>query len=337
MTSECISNEVVKESAPLIPEADRDKLRSYFHLFVGRPDSAQKVFTRRVTVAIGAVQDLHERILEKLNTHHIESLVANAEVLFEDRSSIQFGGWSEFEAHRWTTSKTTKELRLRWDFLLSVRGFELPQRHCITVKIASDVKPFEVLQAVLSKDPDVDDPADFVFAPVICRVDFISHSLSQELIALVDEWNKSLPKPEGRANWLIKLDRHKGRIAHLIRAATPTLIALAAIVLFQNVFSSVGIATIESVSRMMVWVLYSIFAIYISDRFSSVLAGVAYKSIDDFGRYSVLHLTSGDRDKFHKIAEKNKSIMVRFFVSSALSFLINVGSSLFVAWSWAGS
>jgi hypothetical protein len=53
------------------------------------------------------------------------------------------------------------------------------------VKICSDARPIEFLQALLSKHPAEDDIIVIDMAPLVCRVYFISHTLGQELVAVI--------------------------------------------------------------------------------------------------------------------------------------------------------
>jgi hypothetical protein len=216
--------------------ADKDSLRALFHLFVGKPDSTVKVLPRAVQITPACIADLHEQVREKLRNHHIEALVASADLSFEDKTTIQFGGWTEFEAFRWTTPKTTREVRLKWQFLLSVQGYEMPQQHALTVKLCADARPLEVLQAMLSKHPADEDESVVNFAPTTARVDFISNSLANELLAVVENWNSGLKRPQARSDLMSKLDNKKELIAALIDYSTPVLVALASIGLLRYLF-----------------------------------------------------------------------------------------------------
>ncbi len=275
--------------------ADKDSLRAIFHLLVGKPDSTQKIFTRAVEVTPPALHDLHERISEKLATHHIEALVASADVSFEDKTTSQLGGWAEFEAFRWTTPKITREIRLKWQFLLSVQGYDLPQQHSITVKLCSEVRPIEVLQAMLSKHPADDEGSAISFAPTICRVDFISHSLGQELITVVEDWNQSLRQPDTRSSFVSQLDRYKDWIAGFIDYSTPILFAFACIAIlkvqFTYTISSQPLSTKTAV-ELMQWLILSLIAIYIADKISSWLSKTAYGAIEKI--WNVFHVPNDE-------------------------------------------
>lgn len=228
---------------------------------------------RAVHVNPQAVLDLSERIQEKLRTHHIDGMVASADVVFEDKTTIEFGGWAEFESFRWTTSKETKEIRLQWRFLLAVQGYELPQQHALTVKLSSESRPLEVLQAMLSKHP-ADGDEEIKFAPTICRVDFISHSIGQELISVVEEWNKALPRPDVRTSIVSKLDDHSDKIAAFIDHSTPALFAIAGLVYLSSMYSaseSNAELTVGVAVCLMRWLMVTGIAVFVGSKISHVL------------------------------------------------------------------
>lgn len=191
----------------VLARVKRDGLRSIFHLMVAKPDSTQKQLRRKVIISPDAIEDLHQQVLEKLGNHRIESLVATVDVTYENNITSQFGTWVEFASHRWSGPERTKEMRIKWDFLVDVDGFEVPQRHTLSIKITSKLKPFHYMQAVFSKDPDDLENFELELCPVICRVDFVNHILSKELIALVDDWNEGLPQPDSEITWFHKIKK----------------------------------------------------------------------------------------------------------------------------------
>ena len=318
--------------------ADKDSLRALFHLFVGKPDCTVKILPRAVQITPACIADLHEQVREKLKNHHIEALVASADLSFEDRTTIQFGGWAEFEAFRWTSPKTTREVRLKWQFLLSVQGYEMPQQHALTVKLCADARPLEVLQAMLSKHPADEDESVVNFAPTTARVDFISNSLATELLAVVENWNSGLRRPEARSDLMSKLDEKKEMIGALIDYSTPLLVALASIGFLRFLFlgqqSSNQALSLAAATGMMQWLMLSLVAIYLSNKVSNFLAKRAYGALDKYGMFAMFKLTNGDQIHIEKLERANTK-QVRKFVASVLgSFSLNVAAGVFTAVYW---
>lgn len=325
------------QNSSLVAQGDKDALRSLFHLLVGKPDSTQKIFTRAVYVSPQALSDLNERVQEKLRTHHIDGMVASAHLSFEDKTAIDFGGWAEFEAFRWTSPKTTKEVRLSWHFLLSVQGYELAQQHALTVKLCADAKPFELLQAMLSKHPSEEDNSPINFAPIVCRVDFISHSIGQELITVVEDWNAGLLQPETRSDLFSKLEDHKETTAKLIDYSTPVLFAIASLGVLRILYpaaQSNDPMTVGVAVGVMSWLIGSLIAIYLSEKTSKHLANLAHQALEKYGMHSMFRLTNGDANRNNKIKSANKKQIRSFLISAASSFSLNVAAGVFTAVYW---
>lgn len=327
----------MQNATAVVKHSDKDSLRSLFHLFVGKPDSTQKVFTRAVHVSPTALHDLNDRIQEKLRTHHLDGMVASVDLSFEDKTTIQFGGWAEFSSFRWTTPKVTKEVRMRWQFLLAVQGYELPQQHALTVKLCADAKPIEVLQAMLSKHPAEDDGSAINFAPTVCRVDFISHTIGQELISVVEDWNSGLERPDSRSGTFIKLDKYKNQIAEFIGYSTPVLFALATVGALRTMYPAETYQnpmTIGVAVGLMTWLVCSLIAIYLSEKVSGRIAKKAYQAIDKYGMYTMFRLTNGDENRRQKVNAANQKHFRTFIISTALSFTLNVTAGIFTTIYW---
>lgn len=226
---------------------------------------------------------------------------------------------------------------MRWQFLLSVQGYELPQQHALTVKLCADAKPFEVLQAMLSKHPADADGAEVNFAPTVCRVDFISHTIGQELISVVSDWNEGLASPEARSDLFSKLDKYKNHIAQLIDYSTPVLFALSTVGVLRFLYP-VEIygnpMTVGAAVGLMTWLVLSLIAIYLSEKLSSSIAKAAYSAVDNYGMYSIFRLTNGDENRKLKIDRANQKHIRSFIVMAFFSFALNVGAGIFTACYW---
>ena len=325
-------------ASPLAVLADKDSLRALFHLFVGKPDSSIKILPRAVQITPASIADLHDSISEKLKTHHIEGLIASVDLSFEDRTTIQFGGWTEFAAFRWTTPRATREVRLKWQFLLAVQGYEMPQQHALTVKLCADRRPIEVLQAMLSKHPADVDEAVVNFAPTTARVDFISHSLALELLTVVENWNAGLRRPEARSDLMSKLDEKKELVAATIDYSTPVMVALASIGLLRFIYleelDTATALTVSQATGMMQWLMLSFIAIYLSNKVSNFLAKRAYAALDKYGMFAMFKMTNGDQLRADKLERANKKQLRTFIASAAGSLVLNVAAGIFVAIYW---
>lgn len=327
------------EKSQIMAALDRNDLRSTFHLLVGKPDSAQQMFGRRILVDVQAMQDLHGRMLEKLANHRVDGLVATVDVSFDDKSSLQFGTWAEFEQHRWTGPKVTNEVRLRWEFLLSVDAYQVPQRHAVTVKLSPSLKPFDVMRAVFSKDLSEIDTIEIDNAPILCRVDFVNHLLSKELIAVVDEWVGGLPQPGVAHSWFSWFEKHDESFIATLRYSAPIIAALAVFMSLSLVFGDIPdtnapIALSESLILAR-WALVSIIFIYVVDKTSNLISKRAYEAIQRYGGFRMFQLTNGDHTSAQKLAERNRGQIKKCILNASFSLALNIAAGIIVYYGWS--
>jgi hypothetical protein len=75
------------------------------------------------------------------------------------------------------------------------------------------------MQAMFSKDPDEFEPLEIGPGTTTCRVDFVDHLLSSELLAIVSTWHRSCRKPEAVVPFIKTVKKRSTQITKLIRAS----------------------------------------------------------------------------------------------------------------------
>ncbi len=340
MNDDVIEHEITDSPEKrVVASLPRESVRSLFHLLAGKPDSVQKTYAREIIVSVESIVDLHERILDKLRNHHIDGLTASVDVTYENDTTVQFGSWSEFTGHRWTGPESTKEVIAKWDFLVAMPEFEMPQRHTLSVKITGDPKPFEMLRSVLSTDVDDLENIEFKLVPVIARVDFINHILSKELISIVDDWNEALPQPDKNGAIYKFINKHSDKLTSFIRNLLPLLSFIVAYISLEWFFPTEDAAnavSIDTLKSALTWVLLASGALLFIVRLSSWLSYVTDSAISKYGRFSIFNLTNGDNNAQSKFNGKNRKQALKFIGSSSLSLLLNIAAGIVVVKYFSG-
>lgn len=312
-----------------------DGLRSIFHLLVGRPDSISRYFDRDVIISPTTITDLNDKITEKLKTHTIDGMIVSVDVSNNLNVTTQFGTWAEFLSHKWTTPDETKEIVIKWDFMVLIQGYEIPQRHSIKVRINRELKPAHILRQVLSEDREIGDEIEINHYPVVCRIDFVNHILSKELLNIVNEWNQSLPQPISNHGLLEKLKKKTQTIKVLISYSIPLLILLTSFSMLNYLASPQdpkSVITVGFLSKLMYWLMTSLSILYISVIFSNWLAGKAGLANLAYGKYSIFDITNGDKCRQVALNKKNDAYILQFAWSFGVALLLNVLSGLAVYW-----
>lgn len=334
---------VVKEDIELSPEppssasvlsqrGKKDDLRAAFYLLTGKPDSKSRLFKRHVILTADDIRDLHTKIAEKLALHNIEATTVTALVKFAKSSLIEFGSWTEFDHFDWKKPYATRELALRWDFLIKLPEYQMPQRHMLTFRVAAPPSPQEVLRLVMTHDWDDELDLDGRLALAVARVDFISHRLADELIDVVEEWVDGLRQPEEAHNWFTSLGRLHLWIPRVIHVSTAGLVALMSWSALHNLAARwAGLPPSTVTPRAMEWLFLSLLGVAFAHLLGRFLGARAHQALHSHGAFTPFALTRGDDSRRAELIAKNKKEIRRFLVSTAIAIAINIVSGIIAA------
>ncbi len=315
----------------IIAQLPKDTLKSLFYLFAGKPDSKYKVFKRRVIIDVNDIRDLNTKIVDKLKMYHTDATITSVSISFEKEQSIDFRTWAEFETYDWKKPYRTREVTIRWEFLIDVPNYKIPQKHTLTVKISHPPNPREFFQMLLSQDPDEDDSFNEKMGICLARVDFISHRLADELIDIVQEWNESLKSHSSNHNWFSRLVKNDNNIAHLVHLSLPgfVLIIIFKFILFlHNYWIVNSIDYKDVVADSLKFVLISFISVYLMNRLGKIIASKCYKSLNEYGTFAPFQLTRGDTNRNEDINRRNVKQIRNFVINIITALIINIVSAV---------
>ena len=181
-------NENSSDFGKFLSSLPKESLKSLLYLMTGKPDSNIKLFHRPIFIDQNDISELNDAVQQKLAQHQTPVSQVTIDICYSKNKFTTYGRWQEFIDTKWNIPNTTESLSIKWDFFVLWPTYAVPQRHTLSIKIASKLKPLQILQAVFSKDPDEMDDFE-ITAPVMCRVDFIDHLMSEELINIVEKWD----------------------------------------------------------------------------------------------------------------------------------------------------
>jgi len=334
-------NEEIEPSAPevlskendipsvskVISSMPKESLKSLLYLVAGKQDSNFKLFTKLVVITYNDIIELNDLIQEKLAQHNTPASFVSVSVVFKDSKAIEFGTWQEFLDFNWKIPNIIENIIIKWDFMIKLPNFAIPQIHTLTVKFLAKMNPIHILQAIFSKDPDEIDEIEFKTAPIICRVDFINHLLSDELINIVEKWVASRRKPyfiNPTTRWL-KI--HSQRIKRFTTYSFPFFISilfLSILGYIANQFDQNTIINVKIFKYFFYWAFFSGVSIPLSFLLGKYIGNLIYKSIDNYGRYRMFEITNGDKNELEKFKSKDKGLIRKFVFSSFLSIILNL-------------
>jgi len=323
----------------LVAAVPKDAFKAMFYLFAGKPDSKVKLLKRKILVQFNDVKDLNKKIFDKLKLHQVDQCVATAIIKFDKEETMEFGTWAEFEAFDWKIPYETQEVTLRWDFMIKLNSFAAPQRHTLTVRLATAPKPKDMLQIIMSQDPD-DSDLDGKLGLCVVRVDFISHRLADELIEVVEEWNLSLCQPDTACSWFSCLERFDRWIARGVHYSVPVFFTCLTISLLSFWFPSISAAEVVKKTDLILfgrWLILTAVGLYLVTKFSHELASRCYHSVNQYGAFIPFNFTRGDENRAAKLRIKNRATIGSFFIHAGCALVLNVIAGIFTWWLLPGN
>jgi len=318
---------------------DRDDLKSLFYMFTGKPDSLLKVFEDPIVVSREDLLDLKMMMGEKLESLHVDALTTSISITSDDNTVLEFGDWAEFEKQDFKSPVPTDTVTLKWDILIDVSGYEKPQRHTVTVRITSGVSPIQALKYALSGDSEGSSQVDYDLAPVFCRVDFINHLISQEVVNIVEQWYDGCSKPLAVSGLYKWLKGHRMLVARVIHYSTPLFTFGLGMAFFFHLTESFGASPLTSLeaAHLSLWVSSVLFGVMFFYKASEMVAGYAFDAIAEYGKFAPFRLTKGDKQRQFKSKAKNERSTTRMILSAAYTVILNVFASILAFWLMSGS
>jgi len=170
--------------------------------------------------------------------------------------------------------------------------------------------------------------------PMTCRIDFQDHVISQELLALVSEWNKALTQPQHVFPFMQWCKRKSSTICYLIRCSIPVFAAIAAYAYFVDLSAGFDLSAALTASQLTVtirWLAMSAAFIFIASRFAAFITHTVERSLGRFGRFQAIELTKGDQNRQTKLMAKNSRSFWKFIACGAIAIVWNVVGGVLTA------
>ena len=314
-----IPNDYVQAAVP------KEFFKSIFYMFAGKPDSKIKLINRKVIIEPEDIHDLNSKILDKLSLHLIEEGMTTAVIKFDDKKIIEFSTWGEFQNFDYKIPSVTQEISIRWDFVIKIPEYKLPQRHTLVVRLSTLPRVQDVFKMIISQESEDEIDIETKIGLCVARVDFISHRLADELIEVVKEWNMGLKQPDAACGWFSKIEKFDKWIARIVHNSITLIMIIFFIVLLNSLIpSSSNPISTRDLLVCAKWLFASFVGIYIVNRIGIYLAKTCYEAINEYGVFMPFFLTNGDKNLAQKINNKNKKKVKTFIFNALIAFLINI-------------
>lgn len=294
-------------------------------LLHGKSDSICRIFQKEIIVSKEQIKTLNNLIIEKLKLHNVIAITTSIDVVFNNKKIITFKTFDEFVDYDFTiVNSATQSVFIQWDFFVKLNYTE-PQRHTISVRMATNPKPSDLFKVLLNGGFDDADDISIQSASTICKVDFISNTLAEELINVVSQWNdlcESAISQKGKVRKFLYL--HNNTFANICKICSIISICIVISIIIKILVIS---HCIDINKEFIIWGLLMIIPI----GFFSEMVGKFFgkKLYDKFGTLMELHvftLTKGDDKKHDKIKKRSSYCkeLIMFSINTIVTILLSI-------------
>jgi hypothetical protein len=292
-----------------------------YHQVTGRTEQIRKRYSENLLIDFQELQQLHHKITQLCDVHHIVVQNAIISVFHEKERKEQFTSFERFKAYNSNATSPTVSVVLKYNFSIVPAGVERPQEYVVTIRLTSRIAAMKQIEE--GAPPFMRGRLFGFFAGNVAEVtiDYADYIIARGFLEGFQEWVsgcKANPKSK-----LLQVLRHR---SHWI--PTVLQLAVASIIIsftLQSIHAIIpDAATLGITARFMV-----IFAgcSYILLKLIRITGDLIEQTIDNFPEISYLNLNKGD-EKLIKEAESNKPMaLLRIAIGAAGTIALGIISS----------
>ena len=315
-----------QETSLLLNQENLNNASALLALLHGKSDSICRLFRKEIIVGKDELSSLNELMISKLKLHNISVISTSIDVTFLNKNILSFKSWQEFDLCDFAKyNSATKSVFIQWDFFATLKDYKFPQRHTVSIRIASTPNPSEVFKVLLSGGFDESHDFDIQSATMICKVDFINNTLAEELVNVAENWNdlcECAYSSKGKIRPFLHI--HRTSIAHFFETILSTSLALlVAIAVKLCIMKSILIVS----NQVLLYALIAFIPLFGLVRNIAASAGKwMFNSFGNLMDTHIFRLSKGDEKENRRIEKRSaywKELMV---------LLVNSLITLFFSW-----
>jgi hypothetical protein len=304
----------------------KEALKSRFTLLVGNPDSMIKTFNKPMIIDKKDIDKLDEQICNKLGIHQIEASKTAFDVTLSNNTIMEFERWRGSDLN-FAIPEYVTTVSIRWDFMVQLPHYRLPQRHVLTVRIGGTMRPAQLMQAIFSQDPEEAKKFDLHACPLYCRVDFINQILSQELVNTVDTWQQGAREATGLLPTWLRKRWVQRTVNTFLRYSVPLWAAILAIIYLFKHFDSTRLnqpLLVVDLRDVIAWIFASVIGIVGLFGVSKYVARHSLAFLRRHSPHTRFQLTSGDTNRYEADKRKALNTIVKYGLAFVFALICNV-------------
>lgn len=326
-------------STPSVPQGEEQKhlekiqkysiedFKAFSYFFNGKRDTIIKLFDENKKIEFGDVKELFKKIEGKLQTHYLVTNQLGITISLSDGNIKDYSNFQVFIDDDWRIKEKSESLLFEWEFTLNHPKFPFPQKHTVKLRIGSSLRPDEMFKLMMSgsEDHEIEEAA----AQIVLRIDFINHSISNDIKNAIKNWYDALPISQtqsGIVNFLAKTKNLLGTTISLLAGIT----GFGIIAFFTFAYLDEALTTKEQIKILFLSIGTLLIGIGLSSSIGKYYAkSMIEKTIERFRRTPFLILTKGDENVIIERTQKNNQFVKQLFMKLSVALVFMIGSWIF--------
>lgn len=322
----------------LVTDEHRKRIKEFQSLYYAlnaRPDTITKLYTNKVILNMEDILTLESMIQDKLSLHSQEGQFGknSVNVTTNKHKVYNFDNTELFHAHNWNTAESIESIILTWDFYMVIAGYENPQRHKLTVKLSSGLKPEEVISLIFSGKLEDVQNIDAQQATIVAQMDFIDNRLGQEFLNIVDEWVNILQTHTEKNKLILWLKQVRKYVAYYINYLFFFLVSLTLLIGFNVMMNQLEMTTmseftIKQFNNCVNYIVISVIFCYIILHIGQNIANKVFRRLVEYGEDFIFNITKEDQNRYRKTQQREMRSIFVVLMHLVFSIILNVTCSV---------
>ena len=318
----------------IMTDEQRHKMKefqAFYYALNARPDTMTKLYDNKVILEMSDILYLDSMITEKLALHQREGQVGKSYVtVVTDKHKIyNFDNFKLFKEHDWKINESIESITLVWDFYIVVDSYENPQRHKLTVKLSSGLRPEEVLNLIFSGKIEDMQEMKTQQATIIAQMDFIEHRLGQEFLNIVDEWVKTLKTHNEKNRYMLWLKKRRKVIAYFVNYVLFFVSMITLLIGFNVLTKSFDLQeisefTTNNLNYCANYIVISIIVCCIILNRGESVAQKIFRGLSEYGDDFIFNITNKDQKKYDAVLHIEQKNMMHIIIDLIFSLILNI-------------
>lgn len=312
------------------------EFQAMYYDYNARPDTTTKIYNQQVVIKLEDLCNLEDMVKEKLSLHKIEGEVGKTRVYVNTSKHkvYSFDDWKLFYEHNWKIPEYIESITLIWDFYIRVEGYKNPQRHKLTVKISSGLKPEEVLGLIFSGKVEDMQQIEMQQAQIVAQMDFIENRLGQELLNVVSEWVDILEKAsDSKSSFILFLKKRRKIVAYYFNYLLFVIMFITSLVGFNYINKLMGFEKVSEITSgqfnyLINYIAVSVLLCVVVLNAGENIAHKVFRKLSEYGENFVFRITNGDNMQYNALKDADGKIAAKVVVNLVLSLIINIACGI---------